>query len=464
MGNSLKIQKKDLSFKEKWYRLDQYSMLDLVLFAAMAVFCFISFVHPDIIYTGNRAWIMYDGISDFYENVHKWTHDYGANYMASTFWLFAIWNLPLKILGFPAPAGVDSPDYVLWYKLLPLIFFLLSIWMFRKLAEELGMGTHKAKIATYAFMILPVCFYSQFIYSQYDSIMLFFMLWGMRYYYRNEKWDMLRFSLLFGVSITCKYYSVLVFVVLLLVREKKVLNIIKYSVCSLLFIGAESLMYLDSAAFNKSVFHFKAMQYISTYDSAALSPYSFTKVMLIILMIWAYFTHTENKRMENAWTMFFSCGCCAALFGLSSWHPQWLVFMAPFMVLSAFLNRDIDKYLLGELVFGMVFQYLVILRFPSGADVNMMDHLIWSHFFVTTGGVLSMANIVPQIAMNTVYSVFLAMIMGMFIFRHPRYALEDPSSWGETDHMHMIRLVFLASAATYIIPAFITAAVNTGLL
>ena len=463
MKNRFSAEKTAKALRKAWVRADDFSLFDVMLFAAVALFCFVSFIHPDIMYTGNRSWIMYDGITGFYDHVHEWTRDYGANYMATTFWLFALWNLPLKIFGFPPPAGVASTDYILWYKILPLLFFFLSIRMFRSVAEEIGLGKRKAKVAVYAFITLPVCFYSQFIFCQYDIVTVFFVLWGMKCYYRRGKGDLWRFALLFGIAVSCKYYAVLIFLVMLLVREKNPARIIRYALLCGLPVLAEILLYLPSRGFQISVLNFKAVDYIKNADTTALSNYSYAMVLIVLVGIWAYFTHADNPDNETAWTLFFSCGCCAGLFGLSTWHPQWLIFMAPFMVLSAFINIHLEKFLFIDLFFGVLFQYISIINFAGGADVNLLDRLLWSRFF-TSSGKLAIANVLPQVTLSTPYSIYLAMLLGMFIFKHPRYALKDFSQPLQTDHMHMIRLTFLAGAGSFIIPAFITAFINNGFI
>ena len=150
--------------KEQYKKTDTLSKMDWFFFGFMALFSFESFCHDDIMNTGNRAWIYYDGLLDFYDNAAAWTRDNGANYMPSTFLLFAIWNLPLKLLGVEAP--INKFDFrtglCVWYKLLPLLFFFGSLYLIYQVAQKMGVGAHKAKLAMYVFATMPICFYSQF--------------------------------------------------------------------------------------------------------------------------------------------------------------------------------------------------------------------------------------------------------------------------------------------------------------
>lgn len=450
--------------KSFYVKTDSFMVFDWVLFFVLAGFCFVSFVHPDILCTANRSWILYDGILDFYDNVAEWTRDNGANYMPSTFVLFAIWNLPLKLLGIDAPSSVHEYRMGLcfWYKLLPLVFFVGSAYLIYRVAKEIGLENHKAKIAMFAFMTMPVCFFSQFIFSQCDIFTVFFMLWGMYYYYRNKKHDMWRFALLFGMAVTFKYFGIVIFFVLLLVREKKVLNIIKYSIGVVLPFGIEYLMYQGSMGFQKGVFGFGVLTYISNADfSTDLGSLSYTKIGCMCLVLWAYFVHANSKREETAWTLYLSCGVCFAIFGFCTWHPQWLMFMAPFWVLSAYINRHLEKFLWIDTGLLVILYFLCSLIYKGNVDVNMMQYLVWKNVFHTDSPWYYISDVLPTIDSNTTYSMFVAVLLILFVFKHPRYALDDFSRKDSTDHMHLIRLRLVLLVVIFSVPAFIAAYVNT---
>lgn len=161
---------------------------DWILFIVLSLFCFFSFEHGDIDATAGRGWILFhSNILNYYDVMQKWTNDYGANYLPSTFILFAIWVLPLKLLGFQDPASVGTSifSYNMWYKLLPVLFYIASAYLIYRIALIIGMGAKKSKICMFAYMTMPLAFFSQFIFSQYDIFTVFFMLCGMYCYFRN---------------------------------------------------------------------------------------------------------------------------------------------------------------------------------------------------------------------------------------------------------------------------------------
>ena len=68
--------------KQAWNQGDHLSKWDWVLFGVLACFCYISFAQEDLYLTGNRSWMLYQSsFFDYYDVLHEWTGDYGANYM-----------------------------------------------------------------------------------------------------------------------------------------------------------------------------------------------------------------------------------------------------------------------------------------------------------------------------------------------------------------------------------------------
>ncbi|MDO4622188.1 MAG: hypothetical protein Q4B22_04470 [Eubacteriales bacterium] len=463
-------KKQNSGMKEKmtamWGKTDKLSRGDLVLLAVIALFCFISYIHVDTLYTGNRSWIYYHGIGGFYDHVHEWTQDYGANYMPTTFGLFAIWNLPLKLLGLSEPPGIAVFNlyYAYWYKLLSLLFYGGSAWMLRKTAKVMGMGERKASVAAYAFMTTPFCFYSQFIFAQYDIITVFFVILGLYYYYRNEGKDMYLFSLWFGVAVTCKYFAVVPFVAMLVLREKRVQHIFKYLLVMAFPFLAELAVYYPSANFRASVLGFNALNYVSVgnFDTGVAS-ISYTKLICVVIVLWAYFVYPKSKKEETAWSLYLSSGICFGIFAFSKWHPQWLIFMTPFWVLGMFISRHIEKFLWIDALTAVVFIHLTMSFYPLNADYNLLSILVWNRIFDFTQYSVVGKDFLPSIDANTTNSILSAVFLAVFLFKHPKYALDDFAKGQESDRMHLIRLRFLLLFLTFTIPAFLAAARNSGM-
>ena len=80
-----------------------------------------------LITAGHAGEYLKGHITDFYSACYKTDELYGANYLPTTFVLFAIWNIPMKILGLlPDFMGDWTVAFAFWNKLLPTVFYFLS--------------------------------------------------------------------------------------------------------------------------------------------------------------------------------------------------------------------------------------------------------------------------------------------------------------------------------------------------
>ena len=208
------ILKKKLSNLKSWsfkvWNAD-INKIDYVITGILLLFCYFSYLFGDIVVTGNRSFLYHTNPLDFYDECFKWTGDYGANYMPSTFILLAIWNLPLRLFGrVPGTVYVNSIVNNMWYKLLPVIVYYISAQLIYKIGIYLGFSEKKAKLCKYAFLTCPLAVFSQFIFGQYDIFTILFILLGFYYFLKD---DTKKFILFFGIAVTFKYQALVYFAV-----------------------------------------------------------------------------------------------------------------------------------------------------------------------------------------------------------------------------------------------------------
>ena len=86
-----------------WAKVDKMpkkgvGFIEWVFFAVIAVISYIFFCHQDILVTAGHAVEYLNGyITDFYSACKATDGTYGANYLPTTFIIFAIWNIPMKL-------------------------------------------------------------------------------------------------------------------------------------------------------------------------------------------------------------------------------------------------------------------------------------------------------------------------------------------------------------------------------
>lgn len=280
------------------------------------------------------------------------------------------------------------------WNILSTLFYLGSAILMYKISRQIGMGQGKSKLCMYAFLTTPIGFCSQFLIGQYGSAAVFFMLLGIYYYLKDNR---ALFVLLFALSLPLNYFPFFVFLPMLLLKEKVIWKIFRDTVPMAILYGLvfTSTDHVYSASF----------------------PIGSTDLSLVIcvfclICVWAYFKHVTGKLLEAQWVCFLSSLSCVAIFGLSQWHPQWLLFAVPFWVLGAFLHRNTKAFwtidVLMMLFFcifqcsvypiknmnlvGTIFTALmlvsVIFKYPPTAQANLIQEIpnamraLWARYLV----------------------------------------------------------------------------------
>ncbi len=432
---------------------------DFILFAVCAVICYLVFQQGDIRHTGGCSFAYLQGhILDFYEwNVEK--ADMYASYMPSTYILFAIWNIPVKLLGILNEPKLEVSYWLMmYYKLLPTLFYLGSSVLIYKIIEELSLGKGRAKLAMYAFLTAPIGFYSQFLFGQYDSFTVFFTLLGVYYYVREERF---RFVLFFALAIPFKYFPLLVFVPLLLLKEKNIWKIIRDMVLVAIPYVVELVFYFPSELFRDYVLGFTPTEYVY---SASL-PTGSTNLSLVIcafclICAWAYFKNVTGKVLSAQWMCFFATLSCTVIFGLAQWHPQWLLFAVPFWVLGAMLHKDTKVFWALDVLMMLFFCIYLCGIYINNADQAMFEwgilgkNMYGKEVMPYLNRELRMWDIYPLKNNNISGTIFAALMTVAAVFQYPPLA-QGNLSQEITKGMRALHIRFLSGLSIFVVPAII---------
>lgn len=445
--------------------------VDWIFFAVLAFLCYLLFSQVDIRITAEHSFVLLQGnIRDFYSACYEWNGAYAANYMPSTYIIFALWNLPLKIIGKVPEVWGSSMHLIFWYKLLPICIYMISGYIFGDICKnELGFSTRKTRISVYIFYTTPVAFFSQFIFCQYDIFTVFCMLLGLKYYFRNsKKYDRYLFVLFFSIAATFKYYAILIFLILLLLRVKKVLKLL-YS-CFLLAIPylTEYLFFMisDNEAFKNAVLGFNAVDFIKNCEIVTgTNTIRLLPLAVLILFACTYFTNPKTKQDEVKYALYFCSGVCAALFSLMTWYPQWILFAVPFFILSTIINKYYDVFLWLDIIFiGVLYVYSVN-QYAGNVDENMLRNGILAPIlkYREIGNSMTMRDILAFSDINLLYTIMVAILVVYFIFKHPKYCDKDltiefnyKNTMTQTFSINsLLRFRLFATTLLFIIPALI---------
>lgn len=210
------------------------------------------------------------------------------------------------------------------------------------------MDSTTASAAALFFLFNPVAFYSPMAMGQYDTLCLFFTLWAVFWYIKG---DLTRFSLLIGLGVVCKFFALLVFVPLILVAEKRILHIIKNGVMALWLYIPTSLLFWGRTG-NAKVFT-QAMidrMFDLTYETGIRGVSIFT--LLYAMMVFACFVYVpKSEKTKKYLAVYLPMVAFGLLFNSIYWHPQWIVLMVPFMVITTFTLKSRSMWFYLDIIF-----------------------------------------------------------------------------------------------------------------
>lgn len=427
---------------------DKPLVVDAVLFSAILALCFLSFNHPDILHTIACATAVLNGhLLDFYEVVAAVLSP--SNYLPSTYIVFSLWGLPLKLLGYFKTVAYADPVWLLfWFKVLTSAFFAGSAVVIYKLCLDFSKDRARALLACVIWVSSPVAVFSQFVFGQYDIISVFFMLLGLLYYVRG---NLLLFAFWFSISVGFKYFPAFVFFPLLLSKEKNLKRLFLYS----LVFAAPNLiqisLFLHSEAFATGVLGFGAAK----------------RALNTGLILWAalcVYSYLSNYRTRAERDLYFSAklGLFSLLLIFSHikpWHPQWLLIFTPFIAILLAFASNIKALLLADTIFSLAFFSHTFRTYPAAVDTNLFSLGIWSFLTPAFAAVqdvwrLSSVGLYTLGSKKNLFHVIISSLLLLVFASRMRGAKQE--SKGETSGLTfaLIRLRFYGVIGLFLVSAF----------
>ena len=358
---------------------DSISYLDLAVIGLIIIGFWLFFIHPDIMETSNHSYLFLESVisgnvRSFYKTVEL--HDNALYYMNGAYYnifvyaVFALWQLPVSLVEQLFSLSMNETFYFIWSKALCAILYCMCAVLVYKICLSLKIAEKRAAFAAFAFLLNPVAFFSPMIMGQYDSLCLFLMLASFFYF---AKGDLLRFSVIAGIAILCKYFAFFIFLPLLLLMEKRVVNLMKFLLCASFPLILTSIL-LPSA--NSP--HFGEMIVRMLLPRAGLIP--LFPALFLLVCVWSYLKKPDNMSPQHG--LHLSFVVFALLFLLIESHPQWYILLIPFLIITVFSQRNLQLFFyLGALLSVFFFIHIFIV-FPGHFELNLLGFGILRLFHV----------------------------------------------------------------------------------
>ncbi len=416
------------SMYERFVNMEQPKMIDWLLVLGLVFFCYISYNHGDILCTSTHGkdlveCILNGTFFDFYDYTQS-----TAVYSITVYIVFAIWSIPVFLiygmLGIPMWGVLDYykiPFPVLmWYKLLPTLFYIGIAFVLYKIVLEIKKNRNLAKWAAFLFFSSPIAMFSQFIFGQYDSIGLFFTVLALYLFIKKRYYC---FSLVVSLAITYKIFAIFFFIPLILLVEKRLWHLIKYGliamsgyiITTLMFSG--SVGYTDAMAFSGGI----APRLFSSGINTTMGTISLFTVAMMTICVVAFNKKIKNDDEYYSYSLYIPFFVYATMFMFVLWHPQWVIFLVPFLTLVFFLNSKTNSVLILHSAMAVGYVAITVLCFVNNVDTNLLSLGIFPKFvenaqYDTVSWIFALNGILGN---NFFYSLFAGALLILIVMYLP---------------------------------------------
>ena len=454
-----------LNIKNKWLDMKKPSKGDWIFLLVILVFCFFTFNHGDLAATSTHGKdllqvILKGKMLTFYSYTLS-----TAVYLIPIYILFAIWSIPIAIIfgiGHIPLWGVVSYNAVtfpllMWYKLLPVLFCIGTAYMLYKIAKEIGMNHDKTKWMIYAFLSFPILIFTQFILGQYDSIGMFFTVSAL-YFFLQKKYY--KFAILMSVAITFKMFSLFIFIPLVLLFEKRFFHIIKYYIIGFAGTIISNLLFLSNSGFSQTKQFTGGMfdRFFYSGISVQTGLVSYFVVIFIGICVFAYLKHIKsNNNMEYyQWSVYIPLTVYSIFFMFILWHPQWFIIIIPFIVLAAFMGKNLKASIILGIVMFTGYVLLVFNTFASNVDEILINNgwmpLVFDKIIPVGGKLSDYFNHFSFLDKNVYVSLLFSALLINLIINYPtKKRIKESSAVLKSNNMNVERGYLIAQPLIVII-------------
>ncbi len=283
-----------------------------------------------------------------------------AMYEFPIYAIMAVWDLPLWIVQNLTGMDVAATWWgILWGKTLFVVFLVYGAYLIKKICLEIGIEEEKSVWAGVIYLTSLITFSSVYIIGQCDTIGIAFGLLGIYYYLKGAN---KRFLLFFSIAISMKLFVMVVFLVLVLLKEKRILYILRDLVAGIGVTIVSKLLFFGNV--QKSSFSgdflVKILNNKLPVSTAGTVPVSVVLVGLVLVC--CYLTKAySNKKMV--------CYSMLALFGLFISYqstPYVWMYLAPFVSIL--------------LVFDNIYQKETVVLATVGEAALVLSHMLYFYW------------------------------------------------------------------------------------
>lgn len=339
-----------------------------VALGAVFLLLFYTLVYSDILITVQHSLNLWDylvegRLSSFYAESYGAVETAGYStgdwvfYDFPLYVIFAVWNFPLWLMRrFSGAAVLQNPLCVMWAKTLLLVFTGFALFALARVCDALGLAKEDAHWAGFLTLSSALFLSAVALLGQYDIIAISLMLMGLEGYLRG---DTKRFLLFFALSAPMKFFTLLAFVPLLLLREKRLGHILLQLGCAVSLLAVFRLLFHSEVRGDALIWFL----FDSELPLSVGSVYLFVLGMAALVLV-CYCRAWQDTPEQKRWAVYFCLASYSVFFLTVNSYPYWIVYLVPFISLAMVQNREIfrvnlllDLVLSGGALLAYLFKY-----------------------------------------------------------------------------------------------------------
>lgn len=342
------------------------------------VIFFFATAHDDLLETSNHGWLLLECIRngrflDYYNIVaaHQNSLYYlnNAHYNIICYLIYALWQLPIYLLCLFTKTAVNEYFLLLWSKAVGVAAYCGCGFVVRELAKSI-LPTTDGQTEAAAFLLDPIAFFSAMVIAQYDSLCLFPLLLAVLFWTKGKY---IRFALTTGAALVFKFFPLLLFLPLLLLVEKRPLRLLGYTAMTFWLYLPTALLFRGRIGDMGFFTNMMIDEVFAAQLPGGIAPIPVFITLYAVFLVGCYLyppTLTEAVR-RMPWI---GLAVYGTFFLFTRWHPQWLILIIPFFVLSIMQQKQKAPWYYGKALLFAGYLLCATVNYPKHFEIGLFGN------------------------------------------------------------------------------------------
>jgi hypothetical protein len=342
-------------------------------------------------------------------------------YGVTIYVIYAIWSIPVVLTDFLRNRVTDFSTCIypyLWYKIMLMMFVVLCAYWIYQISCELLHNKFRSHLLALLFVTSAITVFPVLEINQCDIITLSFVLAGIFYLMKEKD---VPFILLFAISATMKYFSLFIFIPLVLYRYKKSRKLYvgclatgAVVLCSL-FVTTLSSHGKDMFANSENYVQGQVDKiFVSSILELGMGEMNLMVAYFVVICLAALLVTPKNQWEYKRWIPWFSLAGIYTMFLFYFANTYWYVMLAPFFVLLCINNRK--RFNLGLkfeilLTNAMLIERIIAQKWVFGGKKTFVWLLLKKHAVEDDNLLYNVLNNVLRGRLDDTHSMWIGVIV-----------------------------------------------------